>query len=152
MTEEDEQRFTIVDKRHGRESDDAPAEEAAPAAEAPPQSAAEAPPQSAPEAPPETEPSASAPRGAGSVPALDFSTFIMSLSTSVLFHLGLVAEEEGQAPPPPNLPMARQTIDILEILEQKTRGNLDSEESHLLESLLYELRLRYVELQKRPPA
>jgi hypothetical protein len=144
MTEEDEQRFTIVDKRHGRESDDAPVEEAAPAAEAPPQSA--------PEAPPETEPPASAPRGAGSVPALDFSTFIMSLSTSVLFHLGLVAEEEGQLPPPPNLPMARQTIDILEILEQKTRGNLDSEESHLLESLLYELRLRYVELQKRPPA
>ncbi len=144
MTEDDEQRFTIVDKRHGRESDEAPAEEAAPAAEAPPQSA--------PEAPPEPEPSASAPRGAGSVPALDFSTFIMSLSTSVLFHLGLVAEEEGQAPPPPNLPMARQTIDILEILEQKTRGNLDSEESHLLESLLYELRLRYVELQKRPPA
>jgi len=144
MTEEDEQRFTIVDKRHGRESDDAPAEEAAPAAEAPPQSA--------PEAPPEPEPSAFPPRGAGSVPALDFSTFIMSLSTSVLFHLGLVAEEEGQAPPPPNLPMARQTIDILEILEQKTRGNLDSEESHLLESLLYELRLRYVELQKRPPA
>jgi hypothetical protein len=144
MTEDDEQQFTIVDKRHGRESDDAPAEEAAPAADAPPPSA--------PEPPPTPEPSASAPRGAGSVPALDFSTFIMSLSTSVLFHLGLVAEEEGQPPPPPNLPMARQTIDILEILEQKTRGNLDSEESHLLESLLYELRLRYVELQKRGPA
>jgi hypothetical protein len=144
MTEDDEQRFTIVDKRHGRESDDTPAEEEAPAAEAPP------PTQSEPA--PSSEPASSAPRGAGSVPALDFSTFVMSLSTSVLFHLGLVAEEEGQPPPAPNLPMARQTIDILEILQTKTRGNLDSEESHLLESLLYELRLRYVEVQQRGPA
>ena len=138
MTENDEQRFTIVDKRHGRESDDAPAEEAAPATAVPPPTA--------------SEPASSAPRGTGSVPSLDFSTFIMSLSTSVLFHLGLMAEEEGQPPPAPNLPMARQTIDILEILEAKTRGNLDSEESHLLESLLYELRLRYVEVQTQGPA
>jgi len=145
MTENDEQRFTIVDKRHGRESDDAPAEEAAPAAAAPP-------PPTASEPAPASEPESSTPRGAGTIPALDFSTFIMSLSTSVLFHLGLVAEQEGQPPPAPNLPMARQTIDILEILEAKTRGNLDSEESHLLESLLYELRLRYVEVQQRGPA
>jgi hypothetical protein len=143
MTENDEQNFTIVDKRHGRESGEEPAEEAA---------AAEAPEPPAPEPPPPSEPTSSAPRGPGNVPALDFSTFIMSLSTSVLFHLGLVAEEEGQPPPAPNLPMARQTIDILEILEAKTRGNLDSEESHLLESLLYELRLRYVEVQKQGPA
>lgn len=137
MSENDEPQFTIVDKRHGRESGEPPEETAAPAAETTP--------------PPEPSPPESAdapPRGTGNVPALDFSTFIMSLSTSVLFHLGLVTEEEGQPPPPANLPMARQTIDILEILQEKTRGNLDEEEAHLLESLLYELRMRFVEVQR----
>ena len=78
---------------------------------------------------------------------MDFSTFVVSLSTSALYHMGLVPEPEGGAPAAPDLPLARQTIDILEILQQKTRGNLDAEEAHLLESLLYELRMRFVEVQ-----
>jgi hypothetical protein len=136
MSEESEERkgFTVVDRRHGRES----AESEAGREPEPRQPAAGA-------APPPP------PHPAGAPPStIDFATFLLSLSTSVLYHLGLVPEREGTQPPPPDLPMARQTIEILEMLEGKTRGNLSDEEAHLLESLLYELRMRYVDAQKRP--
>ncbi len=88
--------------------------------------------------------------GAGEerLPAIDFSTFILSLSTSALYHLGLVADPETGKPGSKNLALARQTVDTLEILQQKTRGNLEPEEARLLESLLFELRLRCVESAK----
>ena len=79
---------------------------------------------------------------------LDFSTFILSLSTSAFYHLGMVPDPETGKPAPPNLALARQTIDTLEVLQLKTRGNLDAQESHLLESLLYELRLRFVDVPR----
>ncbi|HME71665.1 MAG TPA: DUF1844 domain-containing protein [Myxococcota bacterium] len=88
------------------------------------------------------------PGGEGALPAIDFSTFILSLSTSALFHLGLIADTQSGKPSERNLPLARQTIDILEILEIKTRGNLDSEEAKLLESLLFEIRMRFVEANR----
>ncbi len=81
------------------------------------------------------------------LPAIDFSTFVFSLSTSVMHHLGFVADPQGGAPER-NLPLARQTIDILEMLQQKTRGNLEPEEARLIESLLYELRMRFVEASR----
>src|SRR5215469_9982188 len=84
----------------------------------------------------------------GTLPAIDFSTFILSLSTSALFHLGLIPETQSGRPGERNLPLARQTIDILEILETKTRGNLDAEEARLLESLLFEIRMRFVEASR----
>ena len=84
----------------------------------------------------------------GTLPAIDFSTFILSLSTSALFHLGLIPETQSGKPGERNLPLARQTIDILEILETKTRGNLDAEEARLLESLLFEIRMRFVEASR----
>ncbi len=130
MSDEKERSFSVVDKRHGREEGET-AEAAAPA---PPTEEA---------VPPDPPP----PHGSGPMPAMDFSTFLISLSTSALFHLGLVPEEEGQAPPPADLPMAKQTIDILEMLQEKTAGNVSDEEKHLLESLLYELRMRFVEAQ-----
>ena len=93
--------------------------------------------ESAPESPPETS---------GDLPAIDFSTFVLSLGTSALYHLGVLPHPEGAgSPPEPNLPLARQTIDTLEMLEAKTRGNLDAEEAKLVENLLYELRMRFVE-------
>lgn len=80
-------------------------------------------------------------------PGIDFATFVLSLSHSVYLHL-------GDAPNPAtgrverNLTMARQTIDLLGLLEQKTQGNLTGEEERVLEQVLYELRLRYVEVAR----
>lgn len=82
------------------------------------------------------------------LPQIDFSTFVLSLSTSAFYHLGLVPDPETGKPAAPNRVLARQTIDTLEVLQVKTRGNLDAQESHLLESLLYELRLRFVDTRK----
>jgi len=85
-----------------------------------------------------------------SLPQIDFSTFILSLSTSALYHLGLVDDPETGKRGAPDLPMASQTIDTLAVLQEKTRGNLDPEEERLLESLLYELRMRFVEVSHAP--
>lgn len=97
---------------------------------------------------PERE-SAREPGPAGELPAVDFSSFALSLGTSALYHMGLVGDpESGERTTEPNLPLARQTIDTLAMLETKTRGNLDPEEARLLEGLLYELRMRFVETGK----
>jgi len=85
---------------------------------------------------------------AAALPKLDFSTLIVSLSTSALYSMGLAPDPATGKSQSPNLTMARQTIDTLELLEEKTRGNLDMDEQRLLKSLLYELRLRYVEVRK----
>jgi len=82
-----------------------------------------------------------------SMPKIDFSTFALSLGTSALYHMGIVGEAEGGERPAKNLVLARQTIDTLEMLAEKTRGNLGEQETKLMESLLYELRMRYVEAQ-----
>jgi hypothetical protein len=88
------------------------------------------------------------PEGAG-LPRVDFATFVLSLGTSAFYHLGIVAHPEtGQKVSPPELALARNTIDTLELLERKTRGNLDAQERELLESLLYELRMHFVEAGK----
>ena len=83
------------------------------------------------------------------LPRVDFSTFALSLGTSALYHLGVVPHPEtGQRVSPPDLALARNTIDTLEMLEEKTRGNLDAQERELVEGLLYELRMHYVEAGK----
>lgn len=93
-----------------------------------------------------SEPTESAGPG---LPRVDFSTFVLSLGTSAYYHLGIVAHPEtGQRVSPPELALARNTIDTLELLEVKTRGNLDAQERELLESLLYELRMHFVEAGK----
>jgi hypothetical protein len=74
---------------------------------------------------------------------IDFSTFILSLSSSAAVHLGLVPHPEGGGPGR-NLPMARQTIDILNILQDKTKGNLTGEEERLIGEVLYNLRMAFV--------
>lgn len=82
---------------------------------------------------------------------MSFATLVLSLSTSALLHLGVAPEPTDTARPETNLPLARQTIDILEILREKTRGNLDESESRLLEQVLHDLRLRYVAARKHTP-
>ena len=77
------------------------------------------------------------------LPEVSFSTFIFSMSTSALMHLGEVPDPNtGQAVH--DIKLAKQTIDILGMLQQKTDGNLTAEEENLLKHLLYELRLKYV--------
>ena len=78
------------------------------------------------------------------LPRIDLSTFVLSLSTSALYQMGLVAGPEGSKLESVNLQLARQTIDTLEMLREKTRGNLDTEEAKLFDGLIYELRMRFV--------
>ena len=86
------------------------------------------------------------PNDSSALPGIDFSTFLLSLSTSALYHMGVVLHPESGEAADPNPMLARQTIDTLEMLHEKTRGNLDDEEKKLFEGLLYELRMRFVEL------
>jgi hypothetical protein len=75
------------------------------------------------------------------------------LSTTALFQLGMLPGPGGERIPP-DLVNGRRTIDMLEVLQQKTRGNLTADESSMLENVLYELRMSYVEIQKllaQPP-
>ena len=75
---------------------------------------------------------------------LNFSTFVISLSTQALAHLGEI-EDPIDRRVVIDLIAAKQLIDILGILKDKTKGNLDATEAGLLDSVLYDLRLRYVE-------
>jgi hypothetical protein len=75
---------------------------------------------------------------------IDFTTFVLSLGSSALVHLGDIEHPDAQATRE-NLALARQTIDILAMLSEKTRGNLSPEEARFLADLLAELRLRFVE-------
>lgn len=78
---------------------------------------------------------------------LNFTTFILSLASSVQISLGLAPNPlTNQAET--NLPSAKQTIDILGIIEEKTKGNLSEDEDRLLKQVLYELRMNYVEVSK----
>jgi hypothetical protein len=81
------------------------------------------------------------------LPAVDFHTFVLSLGSSALLHLGEL-EHPDMGARGKDLPMAKHTIDILAMLEAKTKGNLTPAEEKLISSLLYDLRLRYVEATK----
>ena len=76
-------------------------------------------------------------------PEINFPTFVVSLNASALLHLGAI-EDPTTGQKAKNLPMAKQTIDILSMLEDKTAGNLNNEEKNLLKNILYDLRLMYV--------
>jgi len=76
-----------------------------------------------------------------------FSTFILSLSTSVLVHLGNLPDPVSNTKEV-NLQLARQTISIIEMLKEKTEGNLTKEEENLIDSVLYDVRLEFVNASK----
>lgn len=77
------------------------------------------------------------------LPEVNFSTFVFSLSSSALLHFGEIPEP-STGRKQKNLLMAKHTIDILGMLEEKTKGNLTEDEGQLLKNILYDLRMRYV--------
>jgi hypothetical protein len=130
--------FKVADRR--RFSETGEAREAAPAAEARPEA--------------EEPRTAGEKRGEGQnkssddLPGLNFSTFVISLSTQALMHLGEIPDPiTGKVAS--DFPVAKQMIDIIGMLGEKTRGNLDPGEQQLMEDVLYDLRMRYVEAVKK---
>jgi len=75
---------------------------------------------------------------------IDFYTFVLGLASSAFVHLGDAPHPETGEPGKPELGLARQTIEILDMLREKTKGNLTEEEAAFLENLLTDLRLRFV--------
>jgi hypothetical protein len=139
MSHDEEQQekkgFKVQDRRRFSESGDV----------RPDQSDAE-PAATAPEPPPTAAAASSAERAPHTLPPLemDFSTFVISLSTQALAHLGEIPHPiDNQVAV--ELGAAKQLIDILGVLKEKTRGNLDASESGLLDNVLYDLRIKYVE-------
>jgi hypothetical protein len=76
---------------------------------------------------------------------IDFYTFVLSLGSSAFVHLGDAPNPETGEPGTPNLTLAKQTIDILAMLAEKTKGNLTPEEERFMENLLTDLRFRFVQ-------
>lgn len=154
MTEGESKPIRVVDRRMftpegelrpGFEAEESGAEPPRPA----PASAAPAPPPSAP-GPPIAETTAppsdaEAEAEAGGVPRGEFARMVTSLATTAYSALGLLSDPAA-GPRHRDLAIARQMIDWLAVLEQKTRGNLSFEEADLLSRVLYELRLAYVEV------
>ena len=79
---------------------------------------------------------------------VDFSTFIMSLTSSAFYHLGDMPDPTT-GKKEVNLPAVQQTIDMLIMLREKTKGNLKEDENKLLEQLIYELQVKYVDKTKK---
>ena len=142
--------FRVIDRRReGRaEQQNVPADssQTPPQAEskAAPHKTSQEPPKTPPKMPPKTE---TGPSPFGGEDA--FVQFLMSLATSAMMHLGLLPGPDGKVMEQ-NLPLARQTIDILGLLEAKTKGNLSPQEAQLLSNILSELRMHYVEEQHKP--
>jgi Domain of unknown function (DUF1844) len=80
-----------------------------------------------------------------SQPALSFTAFVLSLASTAAIHFGDLPDPVSGKPGEKNLEGAAQMIEILALLDQKTRGNLTAEERQVLDQVLYELRLRFVD-------
>ena len=78
------------------------------------------------------------------LPKIDFSTFVLSINSSALVQLGMI-EDPADGRKTKNLPLAKQTIDLLAMLEEKTKGNLTEEEAQTLSMVLHEIRMQYVQ-------
>ena len=78
---------------------------------------------------------------------LTFSGFVLSLATTAALHFGDLADPQTGQRADPDLDSAKRIIELLEMLQTKTKGNLIPEEDKLLEDLLYELRMRFVQAQ-----
>lgn len=84
----------------------------------------------------------------GALPAIDFPTFIISLSTQALMHLGEIPDPlSGNVEM--DISVGKQMIDIIGVLSEKTRGNLDQGEEKLMEDILFDLRMKYVEAARK---
>lgn len=88
--------------------------------------------------------------GSDGTPPIDFTTFVLSMSTSCMIQLGELASPDGAQDQ--DLPGARQTLEILLMLEEKTRGNLSGDEERVLHHVVDDLRARYVaKYEKKAP-
>src|SRR5256885_12790581 len=85
---------------------------------------------------------------AEALPEINFSTFVISLSTQALMHLGEIANPISEKVEI-DVPVAKQMIDILAMLKDKSRGNLNASEDRLMEDILFDLRMKYVEAVKK---
>ena len=91
----------------------------------------------------EEEPVPEAEEEAAQLPEINFQTFVFSLNASALVQLGMM-DDPATGRKEKNLSLAKQTIDILSMLQEKTEGNLTDDEENLLKNILYDLRIRYV--------
>ncbi|MBY0469765.1 DUF1844 domain-containing protein [bacterium] len=82
------------------------------------------------------------------LPKIDLTTFMLSVSSAAFMGLGILPAGEGEKPQQ-NLELARHNIDLLELIWEKTKGNRTPEEDKLLDQLLFETRMRFVEIQKK---
>ena len=80
--------------------------------------------------------------------AVTFTGFILSLATTAAVHFGDIEDPNTGERAEPNLPAASQMIELIAMLQERTRGNLIEPEERLVDDLLYELRLRYVQAQQ----
>lgn len=131
--------FKVVDRRSfsGDGSPRASGPEKKPAAQSPPVA-------SGPVAPPDESFNEEAEEAAPS----GFATLVSYLSTTAMFQLGLLTGPSGERIPS-DLANARMTIDLLEVVKEKTEGNLTENEARMLDEVLYELRMSFVEVQRR---
>ena len=127
MAAEQEEGFVVRDRRGGSGPERPSATADAASGTQPPQQAAQSDP----------------PQGSG-IP-VTFSSFVISLGSSSLMLMGEQLDPQ-QPPMPPNLPQAKDIIDLLSVLEDKTTGNLTTEEQAVLRDMLYALRMKYVSL------
>jgi uncharacterized protein DUF1844 len=85
-----------------------------------------------------------------SEPSVSFAHFILSLGTTAAVHFGDLPDPSTGEVGETNLQAAAQMIELIAMLQEKTRGNLEPAESKLLEDLLYDLRMRFVQAQQQP--
>jgi len=132
--EKQEKSFVVKDKRMFNEAGEQRQQE---------ESKPEAPPKAAEEQRAKPSPGKPAEEESQLLTEMNFLNFILSLSTTVLYHFGDFPDPVTQETKN-NLPAAKQTIDILSMLKDKTKGNLDDHEKSLLDEILFELKMRYV--------
>jgi Domain of unknown function (DUF1844) len=136
--------FTVQDRRRfspetGEAREDTPDAPNAPSAEPEPSAAATA---------AASESAAESEKVQEALPEINFSTFVISLSTQALMHLGEIADPlSGKVSK--DIPVAKQMIDIIGMLKDKTKGNLNAGEERLTEEILFDLRMKYVEAVKK---
>jgi len=83
-------------------------------------------------------------------PTITFSLFVLSLAASAEIHLGSLPQPGTDKPGRPNLTEASHLIEVIAMLKEKTEGNLDEQEERLVDSVLFDLRMRYVEAAGKP--
>ena len=126
MAESEDKGFVFKDRRKLFQEDEGPVKEAKPLEE-----------------PAQTQETKTDDQEYPPLPEVDFSTFIVSLSTEILFHLGEIPHP-GTGERQKNLSLAKHAIDTLAMMQEKTKGNLTEEEQKLLESMLYDLRMCFI--------